>query len=357
MRCARSLNDLAMNAPPPSRSPWQLFYGAVHRARRRWYQTRSRRLPRPTISVGNLHFGGGGKTPLVIALAAHLRDRGARIAILSRGYKSAGRGLRVVSAGAGPLLDARAAGDEPMLMAESLPGVMVLVGADRHAAGLQAMSSSAAPDIFLLDDGFSHLALARDLDLLLFPAADPFAGGRLPPSGRLREPLAASARADAVLLTGSENAGAGAALAAELAPYGFRGAGFASRTLAAPAASSEGVPLAAGARVFLAAGIARPEAFFALVRRQELAVTGVLAFADHAAFDAAAVARLEDAAVASGAEWLLVTAKDLVKLRGRTRLPLAALPIAAVPEPAFWDWLDARLERLAALPAAGSADG
>ena len=110
-----------LTAPPPPRSPWQQIYAAAHRARRRWYSTRARRLPRPTVSVGNLHFGGGGKTPLVIALAAHLRESGARVAILSRGYRSAGLGVRVVSAGAGPLLDAREAGDEPLLMAESLP--------------------------------------------------------------------------------------------------------------------------------------------------------------------------------------------------------------------------------------------
>ena len=88
-----------MNAPSPPTSPWQQFYGAVHRLRRRWYRKHARHLPRPVISVGNLHWGGSGKTPLVAAIAAHLRDRGLAVCILSRGYGSAGKGVRVVSEG------------------------------------------------------------------------------------------------------------------------------------------------------------------------------------------------------------------------------------------------------------------
>src|SRR3954449_3514798 len=106
-----------MKAPSPPKSPWQLFYGGVHFLRRRWYGARARHLPRPVISVGNLHWGGSGKTPLVAAIAAHLRDRGLAVCILSRGYGSQGRGVRVVSAGEGPLLGPLVAGDEPVLLA------------------------------------------------------------------------------------------------------------------------------------------------------------------------------------------------------------------------------------------------
>ena len=375
----------ALAAPPPPRSPWQLLYGGVHRLRRRWYRGRARRLPRPVISVGNLHWGGGGKTPLTAALAAHLRDRGLHVCILSRGYASRGRGVRVVSVGDGPLLGPTVAGDEPVLLAGELPGVAVVVGADRHRAGLHALVRLAPPpDLFLLDDGFSHLALARDLDLLVFPAADPFAGGRLAPAGRLREPLAATARADAVVLTGLEPpaaggegagnrgggggddagkggggwAGLGSELAAALRPYGFRGPGFASATrLLSPIWRGSGGPrpLAPPVRVLLVAGIARPERFFAAVRGLGFTIAGALAFPDHHPYPDDSLAAIRAAFSAGGAEAVLATAKDQVKLLGRLDLPLAELPVVAEPEPAFWTWLG---ERLAAIggPASTSWD-
>src|SRR6185436_2707745 len=264
-----------LKAPLPPRSPWQLLYGGAHGLRRRWYRGRAHRLPRPVLSVGNLHWGGTGKTPLVAAIAAHLRDRGLAVCILSRGYASRGRGVRVVSAGSGPLLGPLVAGDEPVLLAGELPGVAVIVGPDRRQAGEHALRRlDPRPDLFLLDDGFSHLALARDLDLVAFPAADPFAGGRLFPSGRLREPLAAIARAHAVLLTGasgaaaSEDGGEGRALAEALRPYGFTGPGFASATRPGRPRriAADRSELPPGTRVFLVSAVARPDSFTATVR-------------------------------------------------------------------------------------------
>jgi tetraacyldisaccharide 4'-kinase len=377
--------QISSGQPPPADSPWQRLYAAAHRLRRRWYRERARRLPLPVISVGNLHWGGGGKTPLVAAVAAHLRQRGLAVCILSRGYGRSGRGVRVVSRGDGPLLAPAEAGDEPVLLAGELPGVAVVVGADRHRGGLEALARlRPAPDLFLLDDGFSHLALHRDLDLLAFPAADPFGGGRLWPGGRLREPLAASARADAALLTGtpapggaagSETAtgsltagrmpadgstadraaagdtGPGAALAAALRPYGFTGPGFAC-ALRAGAAVLHGpagiVPLAAGSRILLVSAIARPEQFAATVRELDFAVMEELRFPDHHTFPPASLARIAARAAASGATAVLVTSKDRVKLLGRLAAPLAELPVAAKPEPAFWSWLDAAIDRLLA---------
>jgi tetraacyldisaccharide 4'-kinase len=391
----------SLDAPPPAGSPWQRLYAAAHRLRARWYRERARRLPLPVISVGNLHWGGGGKTPLVAAVAGHLRQRGVAVCILSRGYGSGGHGVRVVSRGDGPLLGPAEAGDEPVQLAGDLPGVAVVVGADRYRAGMAALAClRPAPDLFLLDDGFSHLALHRDLDLLAFPAADPFGGGRLWPGGRLREPLAASARADAALLigapapdsaeageTGGSGAGetgrtgagktatgetptsaapavpavvipgSGAALAAALRPYGFIGPGFAC-ALRAGAAVLHGpagiVPLAAGSRVLLVSAIARPEQFAATVRKLDFAVMEELRFPDHHPFPAASLARIAARAAASGAAAVLVTSKDRVKLLGRLAAPLAELPVAAEPEPAFWTWLDAAADRLLASPAAGS---
>jgi len=373
-------------APPPAASPWQWLYAGAHRLRWRWYRGHARRLPRPVISIGNLHWGGGGKTPLVAAVAGHLRQRGVEVCILSRGYGRRGRGVRVVSRGGGPLLPPALAGDEPALLAGELPGVAVVVGADRHRAGREALASlRPAPDLFLLDDGFSHLALRRDLDLLAFPAADPFGGGRLWPGGRLREPLAAAARASAALLTGAPAAsgqavaqpvagapsgpagrapaaagagqapapgpGPGTVLAAALAPYGFAGPGFACPLRAGVAVlhtAGGAVPLAAGSRVLLVSAIARPESFAASVRELDFAVMGELRFPDHHAYPPASLARIAAQVAASGAAAALVTAKDRVKLLGRLAAPLAELSVAAEPEPAFWRWLDAAIDRLLA---------
>ncbi len=330
-----------MKAPVPPSSPWQLVYGGAHRLRWRWYRERAKRLPRPVVSVGNLHWGGSGKTPLVAAVARHLRDRGLAVCVLSRGYGGKGEGVRVVSTGEGPLLGPRVAGDEPVLLAGELPGVAVVVGPDRHEAGLQALRRlDPAPDLFLLDDGFSHLRLARDLDLVAFPAADPFGGGRLFPSGRLREPLAAMARADAAILTGSEDTAAARELTEALRPYGFTGPGFASAT-------RPGEPrLAPGARVFLATAIARPESFAATVRGLGFDVAGEMRFPDHHAYPPASLQRIQEAFRSSGAETVLTTSKDRVKLHGRLDVPLAELPIRAEPEPAFWEWLEGRIGEL-----------
>jgi tetraacyldisaccharide 4'-kinase len=340
-----------LKSPSPPSSPWQLLYGGAHRLRRRWYAARARALPRPVVSVGNLHWGGSGKTPLVAAIAAHLRDGGdggLAVCILSRGYGSTGKGVRVVSAGDGPLLAPQEGGDEPVLLASLLPGVAVVVGPDRHVAGLEALRRLApAPDLFLLDDAFSHLALRRDLDLVAFPAADPFGGGRLFPSGRLREPLAAVARADAAILTGAQEVGSlGADLAAALRPHGFAGPGFASVTRQGAPAWTGGGELAPGTRVFLVTAIARPETFVATARSLGLDVAGELHFPDHHPYPQASLDRLAAAWRASGATGVLTTAKDRVKLQGRLDLPLAELPIRADPEPAFWEWLDAAVARI-----------
>jgi tetraacyldisaccharide 4'-kinase len=348
---------MRLDSPPPSSSPWQLLYGGAHVLRRRWYRTRSRRLPRPVVSVGNLHWGGSGKTPLVAAIAAHLRDalepRGSTVCILSRGYASRGRGVRVVSAGEGPLLGPLVAGDEPVLLAGMLPGVPVVVAPDRYEAGLHALRRlTPAPGIFLLDDAFSHLALHRDLDLLAFPAADPFGGGRLLPSGCLREPLRAASRASAAILTGVPREtleGAGEALAAALRPYGFAGPGFASSTRPGTPRLPGGVPLPVGSRVLLVAAIARPERVAETARGLGFEIASELRFPDHHRYPAASLERIDAAFRASGAAAVVATSKDAVKLRGRLRAPLAELPVRAEPEPAFWRWLDGELARLAGL--------
>ncbi len=373
-------------APPLASSPWQRLYAGAHRLRAAWYLRHAAALPRPVISIGNVHWGGTGKTPVVAAIARHLRQQSLAVCILSRGYGGQGRGVRIVSRGAGPLLGAAEAGDEPVQLAGELPGVAVVVGPDRHRAGLEALARlRPVPDVFLLDDGFSHLALRRDLDLLVFPASDPFGGGRLWPGGRLREPLAAAARADALLLTQHVAAGpaaaskrgrdggagrsgtdggagdapaGGGALAAALRAHGFAGPGFDCpiRAGAPMLQTAEGpVPLAPGSKVVLVSAVARPDAFAATVRKLDFAVMDELRFADHHPYPAASLAHIAARVHASGAAAALVTAKDGVKLMGRLAVPLAELSVEADPQPAFWDWFDRAVATLSQQsPPAGS---
>jgi tetraacyldisaccharide 4'-kinase len=322
------------------------LYSAAHAIRRRWWAERRRTLPTPVISIGNLHWGGTGKTPLVAALAEHLRDRGLRLAILSRGYRRRDSRVRVVSDGEGPLLGPLLAGDEPVLLAGMLPGVAVVVGRDRFDAGRQALERlQPTPELFLLDDGFSHLRLARQLDLVTLPASDPFGGGKLPPGGRLREPLTAIARADAVILTGAENGAEG--LAESLRPAGFAGRAFASRTRALPARLHSGEPLPAGARVVAVAAIARPQRFLTAAEAQGIEPAATLTLHDHHPYPQATLDRIEALTRQHHAEYVLTTGKDAVKLHGRLEAPLAELPIRAEPEKAFWAWLEGRMEQLA----------
>jgi len=305
------------------------------------------RLPRPVISIGNLHWGGSGKTPLTAAVAASLIADGRRVAILSRGYGRQDNQVRIVSLGDGPLLGPTVAGDEPVLLAGELPGAAVIVGPDRYRAGRHALERiDPPPEIFLLDDGFSHLALARDLDLLVAPASDPLGGGRLWPGGRLREPLAASRHAAAILVTGGSQQSADE-LATTLRPWGFAGPGFGcARIFDAPRLAT-GEPLADGTRVLLVSAIARPQSFETAVTDLDLPIAGALQFPDHHPYPEASLSEIATAFAGSNAEVVLTTAKDRVKLLGRLDLPLAELPLRAVPDAAFWPWLDGRLAEIA----------
>ena len=334
-------------APPPPRSPWQRFYSGVLARRAARLARAADRLPVPVISIGNLAWGGAGKTPFTRALAEGLVDRGRRVAILSRGYGRTSTGPLFVCRGEGPEVELDRAGDEPFELARALPDVPIVVAELRIEGGRLALAElRPRPDLFLLDDGFSHAALARDIDLLLFPAADPWSRGRLLPSGRLREPLAAAARADAAILTSASEEADGTELAAALRPYGFRGEGFASATEVEGARRVDGEPLAAGTPVYAVAAIARPESFFAAARAASLRLVGTESLRDHASYPDARVRAIDSAARAAGAAAVLTTGKDRAKLEGRLALPLATLPIVARPEERFWSWLEQRLEAL-----------
>ncbi len=320
------------------RGRWQRLYEYGHQVRYRWWSTRAEVAPVPVVSVGNLHWGGTGKTPVVAAIAAALRDRTWRVVVLSRGYGRRGRGAVVVSRGGGAEVSVARAGDEPFLLAELLPGVGVVVAGDRRQGAEIAVRELGA-SVLLLDDGFSHLRLARDVDLVLLPAGDPFGGGLLPPGGRLREPLVALGRADAVAVVGATEVPVD--VGAELDRLGFQGRREAIPFETGTAALVDGGGHPPGP-VLLVAGIARPESFLQAARAVVADVVGELCFPDHHAYPPASLARIEKRAAELGAAAVLTTAKDRVKLQRRLALPLAELGLEAKPSADLLAWIDRR---------------
>jgi tetraacyldisaccharide 4'-kinase len=284
---------------------------------------RTRKLERPVISVGALSVGGAGKTPATAMIASLLQEAGHRPAILSRGYRRQGSEPLLVSGGdgGGPRTTAAAAGDEPFWLASVLPGVPVAVAGRREEAARLALAA-AQVDAFVLDDGFQHLRVGRDVDLLVVDAAVPFWRDLPLPIGRLRESPAAADRADALLLIGGDAETAAEArrrhprlesfLLAVEPPRAWR------QGQPSPAAGAEPPNPAAALElpspVYAFAGIARPERFFGGLERAGVELSGRRTFPDHHAFGAGELAELDRAAAASGARALVTTEKDAVRL-------------------------------------------
>jgi tetraacyldisaccharide 4'-kinase len=321
------------------------IYGHAARLRRSWYEghpSARRRLARPVISVGNLVVGGGGKTPVVAALARLLHDHGHRPAILSRGYarRRTTDGVVVVSDGEQVRAPVEESGDEPQMLARHLRGVPVLVCHDRYLAGRLAERRFDA-SVLLLDDGFQHLQLARSVDLLVASRQD--LSERVLPSGLLREPLTAARSADAVLVYGR---GEEAAHVAQM--LGVANAFSVAVHHGVPWGLGTGQAIANGCRVVAVAGIARPQRFFTALRERGFDVARELAFRDHYWFSTADLGRIGAVARDVGANAIVTTAKDAVRLEPLVRepgIPWAVLPMDVTIEPAesFLAWLGPRV--------------
>lgn len=305
-------------------------YALAVRLRNRRYDRhpgRARRLPRPVVSVGNLTAGGTGKTPVVRWLAEGLRDAGRGVAVLSRGYKSAPGTLGDEQRMLDGLLNGTEAGGRPPVVIRADP--------DRFAAGEAALRDCPEVDVFLLDDGFQHRRLARDLDVVLVNAAEPFGFGHVLPRGLLREPVAGLRRAGAVVLTHalSVDGAARARVVDEVrrhhenapiyccvhAPAGLRAAG------------DDAVrPLEAlkDRRVFAFCGIGNPAGFEWQLRDLAGGYAGHRWFPDHYNYRPADLAAVRADAAAAGADVLVTTEKDWVKL--------APLPGSADAGPPVW---------------------
>jgi tetraacyldisaccharide 4'-kinase len=301
----------------PLLGPFALVYGSLVRARNaRFDRMAAQRLRWPVVSIGNLSVGGAGKTPLVICLARLLERDGFRPDVLSRGYGRSNKGIyRVDSAG-----DAERFGDEPLLLARAA-GVPVYVGASRYQAGLLAEAENAGEGrhVHLLDDGFQHRQLARDLDIVVIHRSD--LRGRLLPAGRLREPLASLIRADVVVLRQED-----AELESTLRAYVGKECRFwrmqRSLCIASPAK-----------RALAFCAIARPAEFFAALPAIGVEVVERMTFRDHHRYNPADIDRLAELGRRHGCDAFVTTAKDEVKLDPAMRLRLetvAPLRIASL---------------------------
>jgi len=325
------------------------FYGSVARERRQWYARRPdrrRRLGRPVVSVGNVAVGGSGKTPVVAHITRLLLEAGQRPAILTRGYARAvpSDGVTVVSDGQRLVADLDRAGDEPLMLARQLPTVPVLVSSDRYLAGRLAERHFGCT-VHVLDDGFQHFQLERDVDLVLLSAEDVERPVTLP-AGRLREPIDVVRRASAVIVSEADDAQAAAIGRAVGASGMFRLRRLLDRPrLVEPAGRS--VSPAAGTRVLAVAGLARPERFLAAVAREGWAVADHVVFRDHHRYTPADIDGIAAAMRAAGAVMVLTTEKDLVRMLPLRPLPVpvAWVPLSATVEPVeeFRAWLLARL--------------
>ncbi len=279
------------------------------------------RLAAPVISIGNLGVGGSGKTPVVRRVAELLQQAGEPVAILSRGYggRFAGEAL-VVSDGQAVLASAEVAGDEPVMLARALPGVVVAVGPRRDRVG-RAVLARFGRRVLVLDDGFQHLRLARDLDVVCLDVRD--LEDRPLPAGRLREAPAALGRAQVVLLTRTEAASEAQLVALEQRLGPGRVHRVERRIARLRTAAGETVP--PPARAFLLAGIARPERFERDVAAAGCAVAGRAFFRDHHRFRAVELDAVAASARAASADASVTPAKDAVRLEALPGLPLPLL--------------------------------
>jgi tetraacyldisaccharide 4'-kinase len=302
-------------------APLSALYSAAVKARSAGYESqflKTFRVRVPVISVGNITVGGTGKTPLVQALANHLAQSGRRVCILTRGYRREGGKQRVVvSDGERILSDVAHAGDEALMLAQALLGkASVLCDTDRVAGARWAINNLNA-EVLLLDDGFQHRRLSRDLDIVTIDSSNPFGNGRLLPAGILREPVNSLRRADCIVLTRvSDEASPDlieqirAVTAALLVT---------SRTII------EGVRQLNGDEVdgnsvkqqplVAFCGIGNARAFFQQLRAAHFDVRHEVAFSDHHKYSQTDVDRITEQAEAHGAQALITTAKDAVKLQ------------------------------------------
>jgi tetraacyldisaccharide 4'-kinase len=272
-----------------------------------------RMLEGRTVSVGNITVGGTGKTPLVIAIAEEAKKRKLRTCVLTRGYRGKVKGPVIVSIGKGPLTSWEEAGDEPFLMSENVKGAWIIKDSNRYRGGLVA----GGVDLFLLDDGYQHWRLQRDLDILVIDSTDPFGKGRLLPLGRLREPLSEMKRAGMILINKARERN----MAIEDTIRKFNPAApiFYSHYRIEGLIDTAGrcFPLneLRGRKIFAFSGIGSPQDFLTTLRGVSASPISSLSFKDHHHYSEQDLKRIIKKAEKVEAEIIITTEKDMVKIR------------------------------------------
>jgi tetraacyldisaccharide 4'-kinase len=322
--------------------------------RRGWLPVR--RLPFPVISVGNLTVGGSGKTPHVALIAAYFKEKGIRVVVLSRGYGGKkSRAGAVIATDREIVGTVEEGGEEPYWLAGHLPGVPVIIGRDRYRSGMLAAQRFQA-ELAVLDDGYQHLALARQLNILLLPAPCPFGRGGLLPLGTLREPESQIERADLIVITQvemvPEQQRAALRRLVELrrprAPIFF--SSHEARSLwRFPGGETQPLSGLKDKRVLAFCGLARPESFVHSLKAAGAELTRLVAFRDHHRYRERDQERLAFLAEKDGAAAVVTTEKDILKLTGWPGgPPLLVLQIQVVlPDPEFWRRMDRVLPAVA----------
>ncbi len=296
--------------------PLSQIYGAVVQHRNRAYERgkgRINRLDVPVISIGNITVGGTGKTPTTLYLAHWLQARAKKVCILSRGYGRTSSGTVLVSDGERIHANAQEGGDEPVMMARQAPGVAVVVDANRHRGGAWACRQLHA-EVILLDDGFQHRQLHRDVDVVTFKGKETFGNGWLLPAGPLREPLHNLARADLFWFNEVR--------AADL-KIGFVRPSIEARIVAqglrnetAPASGKAG-----SRRAIVFCGLAHPYGFVQTVQSQGIDVRHWRSFKDHHRYRQRDIEELESVKTHYRADMIITTLKDWVKIAPVFDLP------------------------------------
>ncbi|WP_372682208.1 tetraacyldisaccharide 4'-kinase [Desulfosarcina sp.] len=316
-----------------------VVYGGLMCLRARLYETgvlTSKRLPCRVLSIGNLVAGGTGKTPMTILVARMIRDMGCRVVVLSRGYGGRMEKMGgIVSDGRTIFKGPEDAGDEPYLMARILRGIPVTVGRRRYDAGMMAVKRF-KPDVIVLDDAFQHLRLKRDFNLVLLDSRSPFGNGHLLPRGLLREPLSALRRAHAVVYTRSEQAlnrpirdrwiTHQPMFYATHHPI-VRKVDQTDRLLADDALD---IGMLKGKKAVAFSGLADNAQFFDSLEQAGCALVHTFSFADHYHYDASDLDRIAAAAKKKGADVLVTSLKDAVKIENVKQWPVALVVVDVI---------------------------
>ena len=348
------------------------IYSCIVRIRLHLYKTGLRpvrKLDRTVISIGNIVLGGTGKTPFTIYMCQMLLDAGHKPAVLSRGYRgTAEKRNLLISNGREILCSPSESGDEPWLMADKLSGVPVVVGGMRYkSARLCQSDPSLDPDIFLLDDGFQHIQLHRDINIVLIDATSPFGGEYVLPRGILREPISSLKRADAFIVTrshlGSEGLDEICSRLRQYSPsspiflYSHRLSGFTpvfgiDSENQDSAFHTEKPP---GENAFVLAAIGNPLQFISDLENLGLNISGQVLMRDHHPFSQEDMYDVIREFKDSGAEFIITTEKDAIRMNhlNLSKAPLysVGLEVYSSDEKKFREWL------LKRLPDSGSCPG